>query len=140
MSRRGVVVGIWIAAMLSTKLSAAESSDERMDHLARDSGCYLCHQLSPSPPAYLEVLPPAPAWTDVAQKYRKQKGAEEQLTKTVLKGTGSEPGDRHWAGQARNAQMYANNLEISPADAKSLVHWILTLTPNTAFVKSHIRK
>jgi cytochrome c len=125
--------GIRIAVLLVVFLAgtraamASKQDDQEMNALAKASGCYLCHRIEPRKPGGQETLPPGPPWKEVARKYRNQPNSTERLTRTVLQGSGSYPGDRHWKGKAREAQMPANALEISEADARKLVSWILAL-------------
>jgi cytochrome c len=106
---------------------ASKQDDKEMKELARSRGCYLCHRIEPPKPGGQETLPLGPAWKDVAKRYRSLDNAAERLTRIVLEGTGSYPGDRHWKGKAKEAQMPPSAVEISAADARKLVDWILTL-------------
>lgn len=125
--------GIRIAVLLVVFLAdaqvvlASKQDDKEMNHLAKASGCYLCHRIAPGKPGGQETLPLGPAWKDVARKYKSRANATERLTRIVLEGSGSYPGDRHWKGKAKEVQMPPNAVAISEADAKNLVRWILTL-------------
>lgn len=104
-----------------------------MNRIASSSGCLLCHSVRPlgpeksaeRPPINARSLPLGPAWSDVAKKYKDQRGAAERLTNSVLKGTGRQSGDRHWGSTPRG--MPPNTGEISKVNAQRLVHWILLL-------------
>jgi len=97
--------------------------DEATARLARQHGCLLCHALEPAKPA---VVPPsAPAWRDIAARYRGTPDAEDKLVAVVMRGT--EPGDRHWAGKAGVVDMPPNPVGISEDDARRIVRWILRL-------------
>ena len=73
-------------------------------------------------------LPPiAPAWRDIAIKYRDDPGASDRLRRTVMTGTG--PNSRHWAGKVSAVNMPPNAAVISDAEARVLVNWILVLVP-----------
>ena len=61
----------------------------------------------------------------MSAKYKGQKGALEQLTQTVMKG--SNPYDSHWKGKASGLAMPPNAAAIGEADARKLVKWILSL-------------
>ena len=108
-------------------LLAADVDYGDMDRLAKDHGCYICHNVEPRKPSAQEIMPYGPAWKDVAKKYRGQSDAEERLTRIVLLGSGTESTSRHWKGKAAGAAMPANTVEISEADAHKLVRWILSL-------------
>ena len=98
-----------------------------MLELATKSGCMACHTLVPAAPRADGLAPIAPAWRDVAIKYRDDPGASERLTRTVM--TGSNPRARHWAGKVGEVAMPPNAAVVSEADARALVNWILVLVP-----------
>jgi len=103
----------------------AGQHDEAMTTLARNAGCLTCHQVEPGGKGPDGLPPIGPAWRDVAAKYKGVKGADVQLTATVMKG--SNPYDSHWKGQASGLAMPPNAVAIKEADAKKLVGWILSL-------------
>ena len=74
-------------------------------------------------------MPFAPSWKDIAQKYRRQKDAEDRLTQVVLEGTGNDGKDRHWKGKVGELGMFPNSQEVDERQAKELVHWILSFAP-----------
>ena len=76
--------------------------------LAQKSGCTACHSVDK------KIV--GPAYKDVANKYRGDKSAEAKLVAKVKKG-----GSGVW-GQV---PMPPNN--VSDADAKKLVDWVLSL-------------
>jgi len=86
-----------------------------------------CHSILPIAKRADGLPPIAPAWRDVAIKYRDDPGASERLTRIVL--TGSNPNSRHWAGKVSGITMPPNAVAISEADARALVNWILVLVP-----------
>ncbi len=108
-------------------MAAAAGSDEAMTQLARQSGCLTCHHVEPGAKGPDGLPPIGPAWRDVAARYQGVKGAQAQLTATVMKG--SNPYDSHWKGQASGLAMPPNAVAIKEADAKKLVGWILSLQP-----------
>jgi len=95
--------------------------------LATDSGCMACHSIVPTPKRADGLPPIAPAWRDIAVKYRDDPSASNRLTRTVM--TGSDPNARHWAGKVSAVTMPPNAVAVSEADARSLVNWILVLVP-----------
>ena len=109
-------------ALLVAGAAAGAPPDERMEKLSLESGCTLCHATQ-SKASGMAVLPPAPAWNDIALRYRDQPGAEDRLVAAVVQGSG--PDHRHWQGKTRDVAMPANAVEISQRDARTLVHWIL---------------
>jgi cytochrome c len=102
----------------------AEPLDEQTARLARERGCALCHAFEPKRGADA-VPPPAPAWRDIAARYRRTPGAEDKLVAVVMRGTN--PADRHWAGKAAVVDMPANPVAISEDEARKIVRWILRL-------------
>ncbi|TDK67998.1 c-type cytochrome [Sapientia aquatica] len=77
--------------------------------LAKSKNCMSCHAI--------ETKLVGPAYKDVAKKYAGQKDAEEKLVQKVLKG-----GSGNWGPMAMPP-----NPQVSPAEAQTLVKWILTL-------------
>ncbi len=114
-----------LAALPAAALAAG--SDDPMLKLAATSGCLTCHQVEPGGKGPDGLPPVGPAWREVSAKYQGAKGAQEQLTQTVLKG--SNPYDSHWKGKASGLAMPPNAVAIKEADAKQLVGWILALGP-----------
>jgi cytochrome c len=86
-----------------------------------------CHTVLPAPKRDDGLPPIAPAWRDVALKYRDDPGASERLTRIVLAGT--DPKSRHWAGKVGPAVMPPNAGSLRESDARVLVNWILVLVP-----------
>ena len=77
--------------------------------LAQKKNCMACHAIDK------KVL--GPAYKDVAAKYAGQKGAVDKLAQKVIKG-----GSGVWGAVPMPA-----NPQVSEAEAKQLVQWILTL-------------
>lgn len=97
--------------------------------LATNAGCMTCHHLEPGAKGPNGLPPIGPAWRDVAAKYKSVKGAQQQLTATVL--AGSSPYESHWQGKVSGLSMPPNKVAISEADAARVVSWILSLEPKT---------
>jgi len=102
-------------------------NDQAMLQRANASGCMACHTLLPTPKRADGLPPIAPAWRDIAIKYRDDPGASDRLTRTVM--TGSNPNARHWAGKVSTVTMPPNAVAIAEDDARVLVNWILVLVP-----------
>src|SRR6185369_10855413 len=98
-------VAALFAAAAPVHANPAEYGREMLG-LATKSGCMACHTLVPPPPRADGLPPIAPAWRDVAIKYRDDPGAADRLTRTVM--TGSNPQARHWTGKVGEVAMPPN--------------------------------
>ncbi len=118
--------------ILSAALLAAPAwanDDAAALKLATNAGCMTCHHLEPGAKGPNGLPPIGPAWRDVAAKYKSVKGAQQQLTATVM--AGSSPYESHWQGKVSGLSMPPNKVAISEADAARVVAWILSLEPKT---------
>ena len=102
-------------------------NDEAMVRAATRSGCLTCHTILPASKRADGLPPMAPAWRDVAIKYRDDPDASERLTRIVT--SGSNPLAPHWAGKAGAVTMPPNANAVAEAEARVLVNWILVLVP-----------
>ena len=93
------------AAALAALTSPAMANME----LAQKKSCLACHGV--------EQRMIGPSYKEVAAKYKGQKGVEAKLVEKVLKG-----GKGAWGEIPMPA-----NPQVSEAEAKELVHWILSL-------------
>jgi cytochrome c len=113
------------ALLLGAAAWAAPADDAAALKLATGSGCMTCHNIEPGAKGPNGMAPIGPAWKDVAAKYKDQKGAQQQLTATVL--AGSSPYESHWKDKVSGLAMPPNKVAITEADAAKLVSWILGL-------------
>jgi len=97
-----LLVGSVLAIMVSG--SAWANAD-----LAKAKNCMACHSVDN------KVV--GPAFKDVAKKYASDKTAEAKLVQKVLKG-----GSGVWGAVAMPP-----NAQVSDAEAKTLVKWVLSL-------------
>jgi cytochrome c len=86
-----------------------------------------CHTIQPALPRADGLPPIAPAWRDIALKYRDDPGAAQRLTRIVM--TGSNPKARHWVGKVSDAAMPPNAGLVTEREARRLVNWLLVLAP-----------
>ena len=100
---------------------------ETMLKLATERGCMACHSILPLPKRADGPHPIAPAWRDIAVKYRDDPGASQRLTRIVM--TGSNPDSRHWAGKVSNVTMTPNAVVVTQDEARALVNWLLVRVP-----------
>jgi len=118
-----------LAPLVATTVAVANpaENDAALLKLAAQSGCMACHTVLPGPKRADGLPPIAPAWRDIAVKYRDDPSASERLTRTVM--TGSNPRERHWVGKVSAVNMPPNAESIGQSDARVLVNWILVLVP-----------
>ena len=135
-SRKTVLTEIYCILLLTLVVvtsgqpaSAANPTSKEMDELASAKGCYLCHRAKPARRNPDALLPYAPSWKDIAQRYRRQKDAEDRLTQIVLEGSGNDGKDRHWKGKVSEVGMFPNSQEVDESQARNLAHWILSFAP-----------
>lgn len=113
------------AALLAATAWAGPADDQAALKLATGAGCMTCHNIEPGAKGPNGMAPIGPAWRDVAAKYKSVKGAQQQLTATVL--AGSSPYESHWKDKVSGLAMPPNKVAIAEADAAKLVSWILAL-------------
>ena len=102
------------------------ADDASLRALATRAGCASCHREAPATQGWDKLAPLTPSWREIAARYRGVPGAEDTLTAIVMKGTGRGKGDRHWKGVATIPNMPPNDIELTPAQARELVRWILS--------------
>jgi cytochrome c len=123
---RCAVAALWVVVALPVGATPAEYA-EAMLKLATDRGCMACHTILPAAKRADGLPPIAPAWRDIAIKYRDDAAASERLTRTVM--TGSNPKSRHWAGKVSDVTMPPNAGVVTQDEARALVNWLLVLVP-----------
>jgi cytochrome c len=96
-----LLVGLFASAFVST--AAMANAD-----LAKAKNCMACHAVAN------KVV--GPSFKDVAAKYAGDKTAEDKLTQKVIKG-----GSGVWGAVPMPA-----NAQVSEAEARTLVKWVLT--------------
>ncbi|KAF1048436.1 MAG: Cytochrome c-552 [Herbaspirillum frisingense] len=98
--------------LIATLVAGSAISAEALANpqLAKAKNCMACHSV--------EAKIVGPAFKDVAKKYAGQKDAEAKLTQKVLNGGGGVWGP---------VPMPANKGQVSEAEARELVKWVLTL-------------
>lgn len=117
------------ALLLAAPAWAAAGDDDAVIKLATGAGCMTCHHIEPGAKGPNGLPPIGPAWKDVAAKYASVKGAQQQLTATVM--AGSSPYESHWKDKVSGLAMPPNKVAISEVDAAKVVAWILALKPAT---------
>jgi cytochrome c len=110
---------------------AAPGDDDAL-RIANAHGCMVCHHVEPGATGLNSAAASGPAWRDVAARYKSVKGAQQQLTATVMTGSsptsaGASPYKNHWEGKVSGPFMPSHRSAIAEADAARLVAWILAL-------------
>lgn len=99
--------------LLLASTGNAQAADEAAARgLARQSNCFKCHSV--------EKKKEAPAWREVAAKYRGNPDAEAKLIKHVTSGEKVKFEDGH-------EEDHAMVKSTDPKEIKNLVEWILSL-------------
>jgi len=99
--KRSLMVGVVLASAFASQAAMANAD------LAKAKNCMACHAVAN------KVV--GPAFKDVAAKYANQKDAEAKLSQKIIKG-----GSGVWGAMPMPA-----NPQVSEAEAKTLVKWIL---------------
>lgn len=97
------------------------SRHEAMLILSARNGCPACHLMDASPDSRL--MPLAPAFREIAQRYRDDADAEKKMVRSIVQGTRS--ASKIWPNV--NMQFMPPNVGLARADAESLARWILQL-------------
>jgi cytochrome c len=104
---------------------AGEALDRRMNALALNGGCFVCHQIESGALGHDGAAPIGPNWQDVAERYRGQKGATKTLVREVMQGGRTD--EAHWKDKVTGLAMPPNAVGLTHAHATELVNWILAL-------------
>ena len=100
--KRILVAVLAFGALMSNAAFASEQ-------LAKEKNCLACHAV--------DSKLVGPAYKEVAAKYKGDKSAEDKLAQKVMKG-----GSGTWGAVPMPA-----NPQVSEAEAKTLVKWVLSL-------------
>ncbi len=103
MKRTLMMVGMVVATGFASQAAMADAGGD----LAKAKNCLACHAVA------TKLV--GPAYKDVAAKYAGQKDAEAKLVTKVMKG-----GSGTWGAVPMPA-----NPQVSEAEAKTLVKWVL---------------
>ena len=125
--RMRVVTAIVAAVLVASVAARAQDPPRTAFRVVRDEGCMICHDVEPPERGTKDYLPKAPAFQDIACRYRSDPDAPSTLTSIVRYGSGPLRRDRHWTGRVAFDTMYAYDLTMTEAEARQVVDWILTL-------------
>jgi cytochrome c len=113
-----------LASLLGAFSSTAALADNHnMVELANKSGCFVCHAIEHQDGG---AQPLAPAYRDIAARYKDNKAAFGDLVNRVLHGTAYQ--EQHWAGTV-NMRFMPPNVNLGREDAAALVNWVLSMDP-----------
>jgi cytochrome c len=105
-----IIVTLLAAAATATLATSAHAADAKGgEALAKASGCFACHAVDK------KLI--GPSYKEVADRYRKDQGAEAMLVKKVKEGGKGVWGDIPMAP----------NAHVKDEDIKTMVQWILSL-------------
>jgi len=106
---KSAVISLAAVACLALGIDAQAADASAGEALVKSSGCLACHSV--------DKKLVGPAYKDIAQKYRNDKGAPERLAKKVKEG-----GKGVWGDIPMTP-----NTHVKDADIKTIVAWILSL-------------
>lgn len=102
-------------------MTSTAHADGTLLEMATKQGCFICHSVqAKTGPA----IPLAPAYADIAARFKDQKDAVSYLSQRILKGTMDTKQD--WEGSV-NMRFMPPNVNVSPEEATQLAEWILTI-------------
>lgn len=111
---------IMALAILAGVGSTAHADGQMLETATRE-GCFICHSVqAKSGPA----IPLAPAYADIAERFKDQKDAASYLAQRILKGTVDTKQD--WEGKV-NMRFMPPNVNVSPEEAAKLAEWVLSI-------------
>jgi cytochrome c551/c552 len=108
-----------LAAASCVPVSLPEGAARNAAALAEERGCHTCHA-EKALPLDSGRVPIAPAWPEIAARYRRDPGAGEALEAVLVGGTV----ERHWKGEPL-VSMLPQEKWVAPGEARILVRWIL---------------
>lgn len=95
-------------------LQSITTQQEDTEALVKKGRCLRCHSV--------DKLVIGPAFQDIAERYKNDAGARDELIKTVRNG-----GKGHWTELTGGVPMPPHSARLSPDEIASLVDWILSL-------------
>jgi cytochrome c len=104
------IVALFAAAAVAALAAPAQAADKSPgEALAQQSGCLACHTI--------DKKLVGPSYKEIADRYRKDKGAEANLFKKVKEG-----GKGTWGDIPMTP-----NAHVKDQDIKTIVQWILSI-------------
>lgn len=101
--------------------NAALADSHNMLETATQKGCFICHSIQKKDgPA----IPLAPAYSDIAERFKDQKDAASYLSQRILQGTVNAKQD--WEGKV-NMRFMPPNVNVTPDEAAKLAEWVLSI-------------
>ncbi|MCU0775840.1 MAG: c-type cytochrome [Ideonella sp.] len=115
-------------ALAAAAEAAPRVDDAAMDRLAARGGCLACHSIESGRRGPAGLDPIAPAWQDVAARYRGDPQAAQRLVQAVLQGTRAD--GAHWSGEVSGMAMPPSAPALGEGDVRRLIAWILARPPH----------
>jgi cytochrome c len=106
---KNIVIPIMAAAVAALAVDAHAADAKSAETLAQASGCLACHTV--------DKKLVGPSYKQIADRYRKDKGAEAKLVRKVKEG-----GKGVWGDIPMTP-----NAHVKDQDIKTLVQWILSI-------------
>jgi cytochrome c len=103
------IVTVFAAAAVALAANAHGADAKSAEALAQQSGCLACHTV--------DKKLVGPSYREIAERYRKDKGAEANLVKKVKEG-----GKGVWGDIPMTP-----NAHVKDQDIKTIVQWILSI-------------
>jgi cytochrome c len=125
------LTAIVAAGLLASVAARAQDVPRTAFRVVRDDGCTICHDVERPERGAKDYIPKAPAFQDIACRYRSDPDAPSRLASIVRDGSGPLRRDRHWTGKVAFDTMYPNDLTVTEAEARQVVDWIMTLCPKS---------
>ena len=120
-----------VVALIAAASAYAQDRPRTAYRVARDGGCMICHDVESPERGAQSLLPSAPAFQDIACRYRSDSDAASRLSSIVREGSGPLRSDRHWTGRVAFNTMYPNDLIVTEDEARQIVDWMMTLCPKS---------
>jgi cytochrome c len=103
------IVTVFAAAAVALAANAHGADAKSAEALAQQSGCLACHTV--------DKKLVGPSYREIAERYRKDKGAEANLVKKVKEG-----GKGVWGDIPMTP-----NAHVKDQDIKTIVQWVLSI-------------
>lgn len=105
--------------------SCTAQAENKMLEMVTQKGCFICHSVqAKTGPA----IPLAPAYADIAERFKDKTDAVSYLAQRILKGTIDTQQD--WSGQV-NMRFMPPNVNVTAEEATQLATWVMSIKKDT---------